>query len=158
MNPRALLRPRRQPTGRIAAASLALLAALAFVVAACGSDSSSGNSSKDTPTTPIPESVKLPLSQVRAMLPGVVEKGNAVAAAVAQNDRAGAKAEADEMHEAWEKVEGTVKDKDPDAYVSLEDAQARIENAVEDGKAQEARAGASDQSELVQTFLKQHPA
>lgn len=158
MDPRALLRRRRQRTGRIAAASLALLAVLAFVAAACGSDSSSGNSSKDTPTTPIPESVKLPLSQVRAMLPGVVEKGNAAAAALAQNDAAKAKAEAHEMHEAWEKVEGTVKDKDPDAYISLEDAQTRIENAVEEGKAQEARAGAKDQADLVQTFLKKHPA
>lgn len=158
MNPRALPRRRQRRPRRLATVSLVLLVASALVISACGSDASSDKSSKQTPSTPIPESVKLPLDQVRAMLPGVVEKGNAAAAAMARNDAAKAKGEAHEMHEAWEKVEGTVKDKDPDAYVSLEDAQTRIENAVEDGRAAEARAGAKDQADVVQTFLKKHPA
>src|SRR6185437_16698158 len=104
------------------AASMLLLVVLALTAGAC---SSSKNSGSRTTTIVPPEEIKAPISVVLTKLPNMVAIGNQVAADAAAGDWTSAKKTDDSIEGVWSTIEGTVKDRDPDAYVSIEDAQAR---------------------------------
>lgn len=141
---------RRSPL--LVTAAIALTVAFAVLAGACGSSKSKGGGSTTVP----PEKIQLPIEQVRTLLPTVVAHGNNAAAAASSGDFAAATKEADEIEETWEKVEGTVKARDANAYVGIEDAQARIRSGAKDHKADQVHEGAADQASLVDTFLAKH--
>ncbi len=133
----------------VVSATIALAVVFTVLAGACGSSKSKGDGSTTVP----PEAIQLPIEQVRTLLPTVVAHGNNAAAAASSGDLAAATKEADEIEETWAKVEGTVKARDANAYVGIEDAQARIRSGAKDHKADQVRAGAADQANLVESFL-----
>src|SRR4051794_18755334 len=107
----------RRSSRRIAVLTAAGLFAAAGLTA-CGGDGD------DTSTNTVaPESVKVPMSEVLAGLPKVVDHANAAASAGNTGDYTTAAAEFEALHEIWLTIEGTIKAADQTAYVSMEDAQ-----------------------------------
>jgi hypothetical protein len=96
------------------------------------------------------------MAQVRADLPKLVAKGNAVAAAADSGDFETAKQEADGIESIWNKIEGRIKAEDPDSYIAFEDAQAKITNGVADKKVADVKAGAEAQATQATEFLQHH--
>ncbi len=140
----------------VALATLALLAAAALAASACSSSSSEG--SKKPPPSESPEDVKVPLAQVITEMPKMVGHGNDAAAAAASGDFAEAQRDAAAMSQVWHRIEGTVRDRNSDIYVSLEDAQDAIERGVNARKASQVASAAKEQARLVQSFLAANPA
>lgn len=141
----------RRPSARaLAAAAAALL--LVVGLAACGDDSSSDDAS-DSVT---PEDVQVPMSEVVAGLPGMVDLGNAAASAGATGDYTTALAKYDDLHEVWEGIEGTIKSTDQDVYERIETAQGLIKDGAENDNAERIQQGADDQSDAADEFIAAH--
>ncbi len=140
------------PTIRRAAA-LATVAVLPLAaLAACGGDDSSASEDSSS-TTLSPESVTVPMSQVVTELPKIADQGDEAAAAAADGDFDKATDVYDDMHEAWEEVEGTVKNTDPDAYEAIETAQGLIADGADTKKSDRVQTGADDQREAIDAFV-----
>jgi Ribonuclease G/E len=139
---------RRPRSGfRFLAVVLCLLTGAMFV-AACSDDSSGETTSEQTP-----EDVKAPISEVLTKLPTMVEGGDKAKTAAADGDFEAAAEEFDELHEVWEEVEGTVKDRDADLYEQIETAQGLIKDGAESKNAERVATGADDQAAAVQQFI-----
>ncbi len=121
-------------------------------LAACGDDSKSD----DTSDSVAPEDVKVPMDQVLAGLPEIVEHGNAAAGAANSGDFATAAKEYDELHEAWEAIEGTIKDTDLDTYEAMETAQGLIKDGADHKNAERVQQGADDQADAANAFIAAH--
>ena len=141
----------RRPSARRATALAAVALLSLGGLAACGDDDDTG--SDDAADEVTPEDVKVPMSEVLAGLPGIVEHGNAAASAGATGDYTTALAEYEELHEAWEGVEGTIKDTDPDTYERMETAQGLIKDGAENDNAERIQQGADDQSAAAGEFI-----
>ena len=143
-------------TARSATVVLALLLVLAVTAGACSSSKKSSGST--TSSTVAPEAIKAPLSEVLTKLPKMVGIGNEVATEAGVGNWSAAKTTDDTIEGVWSTIEGTVKDRDPDAYVSIEDAQARITRGVESKSASDVRTGAQDQATAVAAWVAKHGA
>jgi hypothetical protein len=135
---------------RSAASSAALLLGLAAVLAACGSD---GSPAASTTSTESPESVTVPMSEVLAGLPALSMAGTAASKQAAAGDFDAALDTYQELHEGWEKVEGTVKDTDPDLYEAIETAQGLIHDGADNKNADRVATGADDQATAIDSFI-----
>lgn len=138
------------------AAGLAMVLALGVGgLAACGDDDDA--SSEDSTTTTAgegsPEDVKVSLAAVLAGLPGIKQAGNAAAAVAESGDFDAALDLYDDLHEAWEGVEGTLKDTDEDAYEAIETAQGLIRDGAENENAERVAEGAEAQAEAIDAFI-----
>jgi hypothetical protein len=142
---------RRPSTRALAAAAAALL--LVVGVAACGDDGTSHDTPSDAVT---PEDVKVPMSEVVAGLPDMVDLGNAAASAAATGDYTTASAKFDDLHEVWEGIEGTIKDADQDVYERIETAQGLIKDGAENDNSERVQQGASDQADAATEFIAAH--
>ena len=136
-----------RPRSRFLAVMACVFVAASFLVA-CGDNSSGETKSEETP-----EDVKAPISAVLSKLPSMVDSGNAAKSAAARGDFAAAAKQFDELHEIWEQVEGTVKDKDAEIYERIETAQGLITDGTENKNAERVATGASDQAAAVQEFI-----
>lgn len=137
------------PRRRIVA--IAAIALLGMIGAACSDDAEDG--ADDTPTTPSPEDIKVPLAEVVAGLPALKSGGEAAATAAATGDFPAALDAYDELHEAWEGIEGTLKDTDPDAYEAIETAQGLMRDGAENENAERVADGAADQAAAIEAFI-----
>lgn len=134
---------------RRAVALTATLVGLALVGTGCSGGSDESSSS----TAPSPESVTVPMNDALAGLDIVAEGGNAAAAAAADSDFDTALTAYDQMHSEWERVEGTVKATDPDAYESMETAQGLMRDGIEVDNADRVEQGAVDQRDAITVFI-----
>lgn len=121
----------------------------ALFLGACGDNDSSG----ETKSEETPEDVKAPIAEVLEKLPAMVDGGDKAKSASADGDFEAAAEEFDELHEVWEEVEGTVKDKDADLYEQIETAQGLIKDGAENENAERVATGAEDQAAAVQQFI-----
>jgi ABC-type glycerol-3-phosphate transport system substrate-binding protein len=138
-------------------AGLALVLAVGVGgLVACGDDDEP-TSSDDTTTTTVgegsPEDVKVPLEAVVAGLPGIKQAGDAAATAAGSGDFDAALDLYDDLHEAWEGVEGTLKDTDEDTYEAIETAQGLIKDGAENENAERVAEGAAAQAEAIDAFI-----
>lgn len=140
---------RRSP--RRAAAVLAASLLAVAPLAACGGDDDGDDAA--TSSTVSPESVRVPMSEVLAGLPKIVQHANAAAAAANTGDYTTALAESDALHVIWLSIEGTIKATDQDTYIRSEDAQGLIKDGAEHDNAERIQQGADDQSEAAAEFL-----
>ncbi len=134
--------------------SLALAAVFALglgSLGACGDDDDAGTVEGDD-TEQAPEDVKVPMAEVLAGLPGLVEHGNEAASLANLADYQGALDEYEELHELWEGIEGTIKDTDRDIYERIETAQGLIKDGAENDNAERVQQGADDQAAAVADF------
>jgi iron uptake system EfeUOB component EfeO/EfeM len=139
---------------RVARSLLVLLALVSFVAACGGDDDDSTGGDAETTAA---EDVKAPAAEVTTGLKKVTAYADEIVAKVKAGDSDGASASWDEMHEAWEAVEGTVKDNDEDGYLAIEDAMAALKTAAADTDADKAATGASDLKAAVDEYLKAYP-
>lgn len=121
-------------------------------LAACGDDDKVAS----TTTELAPEDVKVPMADVLAGLPTMVDHGNAAATSGATGGYTAALAEYEELHEIWEDVEGTVKDTDESIYERIETALALIKDGAENDNAERIQRGADAQSDAVDEFTDAH--
>lgn len=63
----------------------------------------------------------------------------------------------DEVHELWESYEGTVKQEDPDTYLTAEEALASFEQAVADKDGSGLQAATDKFRAASETYLAAHP-
>jgi hypothetical protein len=124
-------------------------------LAACGDDDDT--SSQDGTTTTAgegsPEDVKVPLEAVLAGLPGIKQAGNTAATVAAGGDFDTALGLYDDLHKAWQGLEGTLKDTDVDAYEAIETAQGLIKDGAENENAERVAQGAAAQAEAIDAFI-----
>ncbi|MGH3905381.1 MAG: hypothetical protein ACRDTE_14505 [Pseudonocardiaceae bacterium] len=78
-------------------------------------------------------------------------------AASAGADNAHAESLAGQMEPAWRPIEGTVKENDPDAYLSMKDSFAVLERAAQNGDGTAAGNGARSVTSTVQEYLARYP-
>jgi iron uptake system EfeUOB component EfeO/EfeM len=130
------------PTKRFAAA--ALTAMLVFAGAGCGDDKESEEAA---------ENIIVPDAQVTSGL-AVTQKlmSDIQSGAVSNVDK-----ELDELHEGWEKYEGTVKKNETALYLDFEDAIAAFQKAMKDKKTADATAAATKFSDTARAYLAKHP-
>lgn len=136
-------------------APVVLAAALTLgSITACGSDArtatsagSSASSSAD-PHTKISSdaAVAVGLRKMLTQAEEVVDAGS---------DKAKAEAAGDELHETWEGVEGTVKQKEPDAYAQIEEDLSLLRDVDKDTATKDS--AAHDLASTVDAYLAKHP-
>jgi hypothetical protein len=151
---RALSTEQGAPMPRLPLRRLAALTGVAVLglgaLGACGDDDDSGADESAESSTTGYELV--PMSEVLAGLPTLVEHGNEAASLGATGDYTGALAEYEELHELWEEIEGTVKDTDRDLYERFETAQGLIKDGAENEDAERIQQGADDQAAAADEF------
>jgi hypothetical protein len=126
---------------------------LPMVLLACSSDDSvSGDSSDAT----VAEDRRASAEAVAAGLESIDADTQAAADAVAAGSDE-VDALQDEIHEAWEAVEGTVQQNDPDAYITFEDQFALLGTAAEEGDAEAAHAAADTVSDAAAAYITEYP-
>jgi hypothetical protein len=123
---------------------------LSVVLGACGGD----NSQTEAATTTVAaEDVKVSDAEVTAGLnamPALVD------AAVAAAGTDAADGVYEEVHEKWESIEGTIRDKSSDLYISMEDELASLKTAVTGGDKAKAEQAKTKLAELTNQYLAQN--
>jgi iron uptake system EfeUOB component EfeO/EfeM len=130
------------------------LGVLVFAALVAAGACSSGESSSKAKT---PEEVRAPASEVTAGLKkiqGIVEQ---VTAATVSGEQARAEDLDAQIEPTWQKIEGTVKANDQDAYVTFEDSFALIKGAVKSKDGAQASKGAADVDATVKRYLATYP-
>ncbi|HEY8201260.1 MAG TPA: hypothetical protein VII47_07890, partial [Actinomycetota bacterium] len=84
------------------------------------------------------------LRQIDATAKGIAEKAGTDKAAATQLDA--------QIEPAWEKIEGTIKSNDSDAYITFEDTFAMLGNAARDGDAAKASTASQTVSKAVNDY------
>jgi hypothetical protein len=135
---------RRRPSGLVFAGLLGL----GSLVAACGDDGAD-----TTQATGSPEDVKVPMAEVLAGLPVMLEAAAAADAAAVDGDFDAVLTHVEELHEVWEEVEGTVKATDRDIYEAIETAQSLIKDGGENEDVDRVATGVADQAHAVGSFI-----
>ena len=134
---------------------LILAVGLGLAVAACGGDNSSGSTTATAATaTTAPEEKVSTDAEVSAGLKALPLLVDAAVAKVGTGDGTSA---FEPIEASWKTYEGTVRAKEPDLYLAIEDGFSNLQNAIDakdSAKAADAKAaitGAADQ------YLAKHP-
>lgn len=106
--------------------------------------------------SPVPEDVQAPAAEVTAGLRQIDQTAKDVAAKTG-TDQAGAEQLNAQIHPTWEKVEGTIKSNNQDAYITFEDNFALLSNAAKDGDAAKAKTASETISKAVSDYLTAYP-
>ena len=138
--------------------SIGLQTVLATVVvgvslSACGSDSAKVQA---TTTSSGSTYEVVPDAQVTAGLKKV-RSFAAVIESQAPNDTKAAEATFGELHEVWEEIEGTVRAKEKQQYLDLEDALGGIKLGVQEKKLDRVTSGVADLNSALDAYLSAHP-
>ena len=79
------------------------------------------------------------------------------AASSAGSGAAAAKTQADTAFGTWERIEGTIKNKEQDLYLRFEDALSDVRTGARDGDGAKAQRGAQDIKTISGEYLASHP-
>ena len=131
---------------------VAVLLALTMGGVACGSD---GDKKKDAEKQ-APEDLRAPAAAVTAGL-GQIDAIVAQIGLAASADAKQAKELAEGIEPTWEKIEGTIRDNDKDAYIRFEDDFAALTKAAEAGDGPKAQQTAADVADAVKAYLAKFP-
>jgi hypothetical protein len=129
-----------------------LIPLLLVCTAAACSNSTTGEAGKE----PAPEEQHASATEVAAGL-GQIDGIARDIAARAGTDKAAAGQLDARIEPAWQKVEGTVKSNDQDAYITFEDTFAVLGAASRDGDAAKARTASETISKAVSDYLAKYP-
>jgi hypothetical protein len=75
----------------------------------------------------------------------------------APTDTKAAEATFDALHEVWEEFEGTVRAKEKQLYLDLEDALGGIKLGVQEKKLDRVTSGVADLDAAIDAYLSAHP-
>jgi iron uptake system EfeUOB component EfeO/EfeM len=145
------------PTNRSTLSRAALcwfaLAGLAGI-SSCGSDGSSATSASATAGTGAPEDIKVAPAVVTA---GLTKMPATIASAIAAIGTPEAQAKLEAIEQQWASFEGTVRETDPDIYLSIEDQLDPVREQIKAGDTEAATATAATLSDLFSQYLSKHP-
>lgn len=122
--------------------------ALALGAGACGDDKDQADEPKAAGSTP--ESQIASDAQVATGLEQLVQVAQDISA---EQDESASKAASKGLEPLWMKVEGTVKQNEPDSYATIEEDLALLES----GAPARTTTGAAELSETVDAYLAKHP-
>lgn len=147
------------PSRTLAGTSRRLLAALAAVttvaaLSACGSDSKSSSTESAAATSLAPEDIKVDDATVTA---GLTKLPGTIASAIAAIGTPTADAELEAIEQEWASFEGTIRDKETDLYLEIEDQLTPLQRQIEAGDTATATATATTLSGLFAQYLAKHP-
>ena len=131
-----------------------------IALCACGSSDSSAATPAAAGTavasgsTVAPEDVKVDDATVSA---GLKQMPTTIVKAIAAIGSADAKAKLDAIEELWASFEGTVRDKEPELYLQIEDQLTPLQRQIGDGDAATATTTAATMSALFTQYLAKHP-
>jgi hypothetical protein len=127
-----------------------LVFAALVAVGACSSD-------KGGSGVKAPEELRAPAAEVTAGLKKIQGLSEGVAAAAANGERGPAQGLDSQIQPQWQKIEGTVKANDQDAYITFEDSFAVLAGAARSGDEPKAAKAAADVAASVQRYLAKYP-
>jgi hypothetical protein len=142
-----------------AAVTTAMAAAIVLSAAACGDDDDSSGATtvaaaSGGTTTTTPEERQVSEAEVTAGLKGLPALVATAVAAVGTD----AASEAFEPIEAsWETYEGTVRTKEADLYLAIEDGFAKLQKALSEGNKADATEAQSAIQQAASDYLAKHP-
>lgn len=123
-------------------------------VAACGSDAKTSTSAGSSASSSADPHDKISSdADVAAGLKKMLTQADAVIDA--GSDKSKAADAGDQLHETWEDVEGTVKQKEPDSYTQIEEDMALLRNVDKDAATKQS--AADDLATTVGAYLAKHP-
>jgi hypothetical protein len=138
---------------RKSSAALMALFLLLSLGIAC-SKSSPRQASGDA--SPAPEEQRVSAAEVATGLRQIDDTAKGIAEK-AGTDKAAAQQLDARIEPAWQKIEGTIKSNDQDAYITFEDSFAMLGNAAGDGDAAKARTASETVSKAVGDYLTKYP-
>jgi hypothetical protein len=146
---------------RSACVALTIVLVTSAIVAACGGDDddsagSGSGSGSGSASAVVPEDLRAPDAEVAAGLAALKSSFTQTADAVEAGAQMASSLE-ERLQPAWEKIEGTIKANDPDAYITFEDQLAAMGNAVDDEDAAKARDAAETFGSAADKYLAEHP-
>ena len=116
-----------------------------------------GDAELDRQRSQAPEDVKAPAAEVTAGLHQIQDITGQVAQAVG-SDKATASDLNEQIEPVWQKIEGTVKANDSEAYITFEDSFAALGKAVDSGDSAKAQEAANTVATTVTTYVAAYPA
>ncbi len=139
-------------------AAAATTVGLALFAGACSSnDKSTVTQSSTASASQAPEDVKAPAAEVTAGLQQIQDITAQVAQAVG-SDKATASDLNEQIEPVWQKIEGTVKSNDSEAYITFEDSFAALGKAVDSGDSAKAQEAANTVATTVAAYVAAYPA
>jgi dimeric dUTPase (all-alpha-NTP-PPase superfamily) len=136
-------------TGAVAATAVGLV----LLAGACSSDD---KTTATQSTSEAPEDVKAPAAEVTAGLKQIEEISAQVAKAVS-SDKATASDLNEQIEPVWQKIEGTVKSNDSEAYITFEDSFAALGKAVDSGDSAKAQDAANTVATTATAYIATYP-
>ena len=134
------------------------LAGLALVgvvgLTSCSDDDKSATTTPGEASTLAPEDVKVDAATVEA---GLKKLPTTIATAIAAIGTADVDAKVAAIENEWASFEGTLKDTDPDIYLSIEDQLDPLQEQIRSGDAAKATATAEKMAALFAEYLTKHP-
>jgi ABC-type glycerol-3-phosphate transport system substrate-binding protein len=127
----------------------------AAVAAACGGDDDGAASASASGSAVAPEALRATAAEVENGLNTIKTTATGIAAAV-EADPDAAERFSETIEPAWEKIEGTIKANDSDAYISFEDTFAVLGNAIDEGDAAEAESAAETINTTADAYLERY--
>ena len=138
-----------------AAVATAVAATIVLGAAACGDDDDSTAGTTSTgATTTAPEERQVSDADVTA---GLKALPALVATAVATVGTDAAKEAFEPIEASWETYEGTVRTKEADLYLAIEDGFAKLNKALSDGNKADATEAQSAIQQAASDYLAKHP-
>ena len=146
---------RRLPASLLSIAAVSLLGISALGLTSCGSDEKqTGATSGLTEPTGDPEELIVDDSVVTA---GFTKLPSTIQAAIAAIDTPDAEAKLDLIEAEWYSFEGSVRFKDRDLYLAIEDDLAPLQTQIQSGDAAAAQSTAADLDDLFAQYLATNP-
>ena len=121
----------------------------------CSDDDKSATTTPGAASTLAPEDVKVDAATVEA---GLKKLPATIAAAIAAIGTADVEGKVAAIENEWASFEGTLKDTDPDIYLSIEDQLDPLQEEIRSGDAAKATATAEKMAALFAEYLTKHPA
>jgi hypothetical protein len=140
----------RQISQRVAGLALVGLVGLT----SCSDDDKSATTTPGAASTVAPEDVKVDAATVAA---GLQKLPATIAAAIAAIGTADVEAKVTAIEEEWASFEGTLKDTDPDIYLSIEDQLDPLQEQIRSGDTEKANATAAKMEALFEQYLAKYP-
>jgi hypothetical protein len=124
-------------------------------LSSCGSDDdSSVTSAGAAGGTVAPEDIKVSPAVVAA---GLAKMPATIASAIASIGTPDAEVKLDAIEQEWASFEGTIRDTDPDIYLSIEDQLDPLQDQIKAGDSETAATTAATLSDLFTQYSTKHP-
>ena len=147
---------RRLPASFLPLVAIATLGAGALGLAGCGSDDDEGATTESS-LGPDGESGEYEIVDDATVTAGLTKLPATIESAIAAIGTPDADAALDEIQAEWFSFEGTIREKDRETYLAIEDQLSPLQEQIEEGDAEAASVTASTLNTLFDQYLAKFP-